>query len=102
MLVEFSKAGWIEKARRQPDKVWSALEVGDHLNVLAFDPETFDAVYLSKGKLVKPKDPENINELTHAEERRDDSMVTYYPGVDPPSDKECKGKEEEKGERLSD
>lgn len=46
------------------NRIWRELEVGDQLNILTFDPETFDSTYLSRGALVKPFDPDDINEFT--------------------------------------
>ena len=45
------------------NRIWRELEVGDQLNILTFDAETFDSTYLSRGALVKPYDPDDINEL---------------------------------------
>lgn len=44
-------------------RVWAELEVGDQLNILAFDPRSLDTVFLSQGELVKQRSPEDVNEL---------------------------------------
>jgi len=62
--LEFSESG-----QGLVDRVWRELELGDQLNVLAFDPDTLDSVYLSRGELVKPLDPEDANQFTDGKRR---------------------------------
>ena len=66
---DLNKLEFEESGQGLVSRIWRELEVGDQLNVLAFDQSTFDPVYLSKGEMVKPIDLENINEFTQGKRK---------------------------------